>query len=158
MRDLLTMTGRQAPVGLVHDEQARRQQAGHGRSPASVLAARELGAAVALAIGQAREHRVDAVRSRVATRRHQPERLLDAERRPDAAPLRHVGDAAARDAVRRQAEDLGRRRGETLAARRHQAADRVHSVVLPIAVAADDAEDAARPGESRRLQRVGAAV
>ncbi len=56
-------------------------------------------------LGQAREHRVDAV-DLAPLPRDQAQRLVDRQRGPDAPALRHVGDAALRDLVRRQAEDL----------------------------------------------------
>ena len=62
---------RQAFGGLVHDQQLRLQQQRAADGQHLLFAARELRAAVALAFGQAREHRIDALESRRlgATRR-----------------------------------------------------------------------------------------
>ena len=81
-------------------------------------------------------------RRRACFARHQAQRLVDRQRRPDAPALRHVGDAAPRDLVRRQAEDLLAEQPDA-AGGRHQAGDGVAQRRLAHAVAADDAEHAA---------------
>ena len=69
-----------------------------------------LAAAVAPPLAKRREGVVDArdgpARLLAGTPRREPQMLVDAERGPDAAALRHVGDAVADDAVGREAEDL----------------------------------------------------
>ena len=105
LHHLLDDQRRQALGGLVHHQQARLEQQRAADGQHLLLATRQLRAAVALALGQPREHRVDAVEVAPAPG-HQAQRLVDRQRRPDAAALRHVGDAAPRDLVRRQAEDL----------------------------------------------------
>ena len=105
LHHLLDDHRREAFGGLVHHQQARLEQQRAADGEHLLLAARQLRAAVALALGQAREHGVGAIDG-AAVLRHQPQRLVDRQRRPHAPALRHVGDAAARDLVRRQAEDL----------------------------------------------------
>jgi hypothetical protein len=70
LRHLLDDDRRQAFGGLVHHQQARLEQQRAADGQHLLLAARELRAAVALALGQAREHGVDAVDVALA-RRHQ---------------------------------------------------------------------------------------
>jgi hypothetical protein len=156
LHDLLD-DGRRQPLGrLVHHQQARLEQQCAADRQHLLLAAREHRAAVVLAFGQAREHRVDALHL-AALARHQAQRLVDRQRRPHATPLRHVRDAAPRDLVRRQAEDLFAGQLDA-AAGTHEPGDRVAQRGLAHAVAADDAEHAAFDREAHTLQRVGMSV
>ena len=87
----------------------------------------------------------------------QPKMLVDGERRPHAAALRHIADAETGDGVGRQADDL--RAGQLDAAgRRHQPGDGVAQRRLAHAVAADDGQDAAVQGDGDVLHGVGASV
>ncbi len=154
--DLVDDHRRQAFGRLVHDEQLGPQQESAPDREHLLLAARKLGAAVGAPLRQAREHRIDAVDLALA-RCDQAQRLVDRERRPDAAALRHVGDAAPGDLVRCAAEDLLADQPHA-AAGRHQAGDGVAERRLAHAVAADDAEHAAFEREADALERMGAAV
>ncbi len=153
---LLDDQRRQAFGGLVHHQELRLEQQRAADRQHLLLSARKLCAAVALALGQAREHAVDAIHI-AALARHQTQRLVDAQRRPDAPPLRNVGDAAFRDLVGRSAENFFAEQLHA-AGRAHQAGDRVAQRRLAHAVAADDAEHAVFDHQTHALQRVGAAV
>jgi hypothetical protein len=128
--DLLDDHRREALGRLVHHQQLRLEQERAADGEHLRLAARELRAAVALALGQAREHRVDPL-DVAAVRRDQAQGLVDAERRPDAPSLRHVGDAAPGDAVRRHAADLFAEQPDAAAAGTSPVIA-LHSVVLPM--------------------------
>ena len=83
------------------------------------------------ALGQAREHRVDAVDVAPAAR-HQAQRLVDRQRRPHAPALRHVGDAALRDLVRRAGRGSPRRPAGRCRVAGTSPVIALHSVVLPM--------------------------
>ncbi len=75
LRDLFDDARRQALGGFVHHEQLRLEQQRAADRQHLLFAARQLRAAVALALGQAREHRVDAI-DVAAFARHQAKRLI----------------------------------------------------------------------------------
>ncbi len=110
--DLRDDERREAFGRLVEDQQAR---VGHQRAADRehlLLAARELLAAVAEPLGQAREGREHAVErpararpSAPAARRHH-EVLAHREVREDAAAFRHVADAEPRDLLGRAPVDV----------------------------------------------------
>src|SRR5215469_14666175 len=111
---------------------------------------------MAAPLGETRKELVDA-RDLAPVARDETQRLLDAERRPDAPALRHVRDAAPRDPVRREAADLLAAQLDA-AARRDQPGDRVAQRRLAHAVAADDREHAALEHEVDALQHMRVAV
>jgi hypothetical protein len=87
-----------------------------------------LRAAVAAPIRQARESLIGAIDrpQRVApAARRQAQMLVDRQAAPDAAALRHVADAEARDLVRLQVRDLAPQHGDGAAARPLQPDDSV---------------------------------
>jgi hypothetical protein len=153
---------RRQPLGrLVHDQQARVEQQGAGDRQHLLLAARELRAAIALALGQAREQVVGALDgpraapfALLADRRRCSSTVSDGHtRRPcGTKPTPAVGDR-----VRRHAQDLLAQQPDA-ARRRHQAGDRVAQRRLAHAIAADHGQHAAVEGQRHVLQRVGAAV
>jgi hypothetical protein len=155
-RDLVHDHRRQALGRLVHHQHARLQQQGAGDGQHLLLAAGQLGAAVVLAFGQAREHGIGAG-DLLAVLGHQAQGLVHRQRRPHAPPLRHVGDAAPRDGMRGQAQDLLAVQAHA-AAGAHQAGDGVAQGALAHAVAAHQAQHAAFQREAHALQRMGAAV
>ena len=99
LHHLLDDHRRQAFGRLVHHQQARLEQQRAADRQHLLLAARQLRAAVALALGQAREHRVDALDVALARRATRRSVSSTRQRRPHAPALRHVGDAAPRDLV-----------------------------------------------------------
>jgi hypothetical protein len=76
LHHLLDDRRRQALGGLVHHQQAWLEQQRAADREHLLLAARQHRAAVVLALGQARKHRIDAI-DLAAPPRHQPQRLVD---------------------------------------------------------------------------------
>ena len=111
----------------------------------------------ALALGEAREHRIDAV-DLAPMLRDQAQRLVDRQRGPDAAALRHVGDAAARDLVRRAGRGSPRRPAGRCRVAGTSPVIALQSVVLPMPLRPTTAVHAALDREADALQRMGAAV
>ena len=100
--------GRQSFGRLVHDQETR---IGHQRARDRqhlLLAAGELGAAIVLALGQAREGVVDALDGPRAAPHacDHAQVLVDGERAPQPPPLRHVADAEAGDLRRLQRQQI----------------------------------------------------
>jgi hypothetical protein len=147
---------RQALGGLIHDQQLGLQQQRPADGQHLLLAARQLRTAVPLAFGQAREHGVHAL-DLALVRRHQAQGFVDAQRRPDAPALRHIGDAVSGDVVRRAAQQFLAMQLDT-AGGRHQPGDGIAQRGLAHAVAADDAEHAMLDGQLHTLQRMRSAV
>ncbi len=142
--DLLDNHRRQAFGRLVHHQHARVEQQRAADRQHLLLTARQLGAAVAPAIRQPREQRVDALdRPRALARALccKPQMLVDRQRCPHAPALRHVADAELGDHVRRKAKNFAPCEFHT-AARRNQPGDRIAQRRLAHAVAANDAEHA----------------
>ena len=141
---------RQAFGRLVHHQQLRLEQQRPADRQHLLLAARELRAAVAACArpGAGTSRRCDRPRAAAAPPGAGSRRPT--ERRPDAPALRHVGDAAPGDSVRRQAAGSARPHRRMLPLRRHQPGDRVAQRRLAHAVAADDAEHAALERRSSR--------
>jgi hypothetical protein len=80
----------------------------------------------------------------------EPDVLADGEVGEQAAPLQHVADAAAHDAMRRLARDLPPLERDAAGARPQQAGDAVHQRRLPAAVRAEQRDDLARrDGQAR---------
>jgi len=150
---------------LVHDQQARIEQQRPSDGEHLLLATRQLRPTVLLALRQPREHVVDALdgpaplaASGTATAaRGEPQMFVDGQRRPDAAALRHVGDAAAGDEVGGEAEDLLAAEADA-AAGRHQPGDGVAQGSLAHAVTPHHGQHALRQLERHRLQRVRTAI
>ena len=120
--EVLDDRGREPLGGLVHDQQQRVREQRAADREHLLLAARELRAAVLLALGEPREQAVDrvdrpvaAVARLVARGADHAQVLVDAERREQPAALRHVADARGGDRVRGLAAQL-------LAAERDRAA------------------------------------
>ena len=142
--DLLDDHRRQAFGRLVHHQHARVEQQRAADREHLLLTARQLGAAVAPAIRQPREQRVDALdrpRALACALCRKPQVLVDRQRWPHAPTLRHVADAELGDHVRRKAKNFAACEFHT-AARRNQPGDRIAQRRLAHAVAADDAEHA----------------
>jgi hypothetical protein len=155
--DLLHDDWGQTLGGLVHDEELRVEQERAGDREHLLLAARELGAAIGLALGEPGERLVNALDRPRPPAPGEPQMLVDRERRPHPPSLRHVADPLGGDGIRGQPEDLLAR--ELDAPRgAHEPGHRVAQGRLPHAVAADHGEDAAFEGERHALQRVRAAV
>ena len=145
---------------LIHHQQARIGQQRPADRKHLLLAAGELGATVATALGQLREGLVDA-RDRpaaLASSPRQPQMLVDRQRRPDASALRHVADAEIDNVVGRQPQEIDAGGTDSATGRRHQPHDRVAERGLAHAVAADDGEHALIERERYALQRMGVAV
>ncbi len=158
-RDLLHDHRGEALGRLVHHEEHGIEEEGARDGQHLLFAAGQLRPAIVATLGQAREDLVDAGhRPRPALGAHgEAEVFVDAERRPDPAPLRHVADAPLRDEVGRQAEDL--LAGEPHAARGgDEPGDGVAECGLPHAVATDHRDHAVVQGERDLLQGMGAAV
>ena len=117
-----------------------------------LLAAGELGAAVAPALGQAREGLVDALDGPgpLGAVADQAQMLVHRERGPDAPPLRHIADAHIDDLIGRQAEDLVAGEADAAARGGHQPHDRVAERRLAHAVAADHRQHAAVEASATR--------
>ena len=101
------MTGARPFGRLVHDQQPGLEQQGAADRQHLLLAARELAAAILLALGQARKELIDArdgPRPSAARALRQAQMLVDRERGPDPPSLRHVADAEIGDPVGRQAQ------------------------------------------------------
>src|SRR6185436_13402116 len=152
--------------GLVHHHEARVR---HERPPDRehlLLAARELRAAVALALGEPREELVDPLARPLAARRRaagaprgDPQVLVDGERREEATALRDVADAVPRDLVRLAADELlALEADRALGMRRRDAHDRVAERRLAHAVATHDRERAALHGEAEVVEDARLAV
>ena len=132
--DLRDDDGREPFGRLVHDEQARVGQQRARDRQHLLFAARELAAAVVACArrGAGRSGRCARPSRRRAASRRQPQMLVDGQRAPQPAALRHIADA--------EPGDRGRaRRGDVLAAHRTEppvARTRpmmvLHSVVLPM--------------------------
>ena len=88
--DLLHDHRREALGGLVHHQQPRVEQQGARDGEHLLLATRELGAAVRLALREARKRAVGALDGprTLARSRCEPEMLVHCQRGPDPAPLR----------------------------------------------------------------------
>ena len=118
-----------------HDARIEDQRAGDRQH--LLLAAGELVAEIAAALGQPREQRVDLVerpRSRPRDRGHV---LLDRERPEDVALLRHPADAGMRALVRAQPGDVAAVEPDGAAEMAGDADDRVDQRGLAHAVAAE---------------------
>ena len=112
--DDLVDDDRRQPLGrLVHHQQARIAQEAAADGQHLLLAAGELGAAVAPALGQAREGLVDALDGPgpLGAFADQAQMLVHREGGPDAPALRDIADAHIDDLIGRQAQDLRPRRG-----------------------------------------------
>ena len=83
-------------------------------------------------------HRIAVVSGAARAQPAQPEVLLHAEVRKDAALLRHVGNPTLSDRVRGEAGQLEAVEGDVSAARRHDAHDAAKGGGLAGAVAADE--------------------
>ena len=147
--------------GLVHHEQARIPQQRPGDGEHLLLAARKLGAAARAPLGELREGVVDAIDrprrvGRVAGGK--PQVLVHRKAAPDAASLRDVSDAEARDVVRVERGDVAAGERDRAALRPLQPDDRVAERRLAHAVAADDRQDAAVEGQVDALDGVRLAV
>ena len=127
---------RQALGRLVHDQQPRIAEQRAGDRQHLLLAAGELRAAIAAALGEPRKGLVDALdrpgRSR-PSRGGEPQMLVDGQAPPDAAALRHVADAEPVRSRAARAPEISRpaRRIEPLRAR-FSPMIVLQSVVLPM--------------------------
>ena len=92
---------------LVHDKQPRVGEQRPRDRQHLLLATGELPAAIRFALGQARERRVDPIdRPRaLAPPIHEPQVLVDRQRRPQPPALRHISDAELGDVGRRKADE-----------------------------------------------------
>ena len=147
--------------GLVHHQQTRIGEQRARDRKHLLLAAGKLSASVVLALGEARERVVDALHrpGALACAWRHLQVLVDRERAPQAAALRHVTDAEPRDLRRIEPRQLVIV-GETdrSARRAHQAHDGLAQRGLAHAVAADDRENPGMDRELDALQRMGMAV
>ena len=152
---------RRQPLGrLVHHQELRVGEQRARDRQHLLLAAGKLGAAVVLAFGEARKGLVDAL-DRPGAAPHpsgQPQMLVDGERAPEPAALRHVADAEAGDAGGRGVGDVLAGEPHRAAGGAHEAHDRLAQGGLAHAVAADDREHAGGQRQIDALQRVRAAV
>src|SRR5712691_11466995 len=113
--------------GLVQEQDLRARPQGAGDGEHLLLASRKLAARMRAPLAQDREGLVDARERplRGRDRRRQEKVLLDAERRVDAAVVRHVAQAGARALVRSALAKVGvaeADRALTLAVQPHEAA------------------------------------
>ena len=144
---------------LVHHQKARVEEQRPADGEHLLFAAGQLPAAIAAALGQARKHRIDALgRPGAALGGDELQMLVDRQRAPQAAPLRHVADAHAGDLGRGAAGNGLPGQRDRPGAHRHQAHDRLAQGGLAHAVAADDRQDAAADAQVHALQRVAVAV
>ena len=125
-----------------------------------LLAAGELRAAVALALGQAREELVDGPgRPAAAVRRAEhPQVLLRGERREEAPPLRDESDPRAGDLVGLLARDLLAAEADRPPHGRDEPHDRVAERALAHAVPPDDRRRLGADLEADVLEDVGRPV
>ena len=146
--DLLADQRREPLGGLVQDQQAR---VGHERPPDGehlLLAARQVGAQVALALLQARKHLVDAperprLAHALAIAAGGDQVLAHGQIGKDVPAFWHQPDARARHEVRGPAGDVVPAQAHRAAARRHHAHDRLDGGGLAHAVAPDERDDLA---------------
>ena len=150
----------QALRRLVHNEETGVEQQSARNREHLLLAARELPAAVVLALGEPRKRLVDALDGPGAAPRAcgEAQVLVDGERAPEPAPLRHIADAEPRDLSGRKGGELLAGEADRAAGRPHQPHDRLAERGLAHAVAADDGEHPAVEGQVDALQGVGVAV
>ena len=136
--DLGDDDGGEALGRLVHHQQARVEQQSARDRHHLLLAARELRAGVGLALGQPREGVVDALDGpgAAAFAGDEPQVLVDRERAPQAAALRHVADAEPRDVGRRAPDQLLAGEADRAAGGAHQPHDGFAQRGLAHAVAA----------------------
>ena len=129
-----TMTGARPSVGSSITSSRGLTSSAAADRQHLLLAAGELGAAVAPALGQAREGLVDALDGPgpLGAVADQAQMLVHRERGPDAPALRHVADAAIGDLVGRQAEDLVAGEPDAAARAGTSPVIALHSVVLPM--------------------------
>jgi hypothetical protein len=158
--DLCHDDGREPLGRLVHDQQMRIGEQRARDREHLLLAAGELAAAMVLALGETREGVVDALDGPGAGSHAagEAQMLVDAERAPETAALRHIADAEAGDVGRRAPCDVLAADADRSAAHAHQTHDRLAQRGLAHAVAADDGEHAALQGEVDALERVRVAV
>jgi hypothetical protein len=144
---------------LVHHEQDRIEEQRPRDGEHLLLAAGELGAAIALPFREPRKRLVHArhgPRPRVTSRR-EAQVLVHGERRPHASALRHIPHAPVGDGVRRKSQDL--LAGEPHTTRRgDEARDRIAQRRLAHAVSAHHRRDPPIEAEGHLLQRVRPAV
>ena len=150
----------QALGRLVHDQQTGIEQKGAGDGQHLLLAAGQLAAVVAPSLGQAREGRVDAIDGpgALVAVGHHPQMFVDVQRAPQAAALRHIADAQARDLGRRAVGDGVAGEHDAAGGDRHQPHDGVAQRGLAHAVAPDHRQDAALQAKIDALQGVRGAV
>ncbi len=156
---------REALRRLVHDEHRRVRHECASDREHLLLTARQLRAAVGLALGEPREELVDAVACPLATTgagrsaSGDAQVLVDGEGGKQTPSLGHVADAAPGDLVRGDADQLVTLEADrALGAGRRDAHDRVAQRRLPHAVAADDGHRLAAHREGDVLERLRAPV
>ncbi|MGY4172898.1 hypothetical protein ACVIM8_006971 [Bradyrhizobium sp. USDA 4529] len=152
--------GRKAFGRLVHDQEMRIGQQRTRDREHLLLAAGQLVAAVGLALGEAREGVVDSLDGPGAAPQAAGKRkvLVDGQRPPQAAALRHITDAEPGDPCRIEPRDLFAANPDRTAAGTHEAHDRLAQRGLAHAVAADYREHAGLEREIDALQRMRMAV
>jgi hypothetical protein len=151
-QQLLHDDRRQPFQRLVEQQQPRvqHQRARHGQH--LLLAARELGAHVRPALGQAREHRVDPLHVPRARACHGSEVLLHGEGLEDVALLRHPADAGLGALEGGECRDVAARQGDAPRVPARDADERVDQRRLAGAVAPEQGERLAR--RQRQLDAV----
>ena len=152
---------RSEPLGrLVHHQQVWIEEQRTRDREHLLLAAGELIAAVVAALGEPRKCFVDARNrpSRPVVAGGEAQMLLDSERGPEPAALRHVAEADLRDLRRGAADELLAHEPDRSAGHREQADDRLAQSRLAHAVAADERQHAVLDPQIDALQRMAAAV
>jgi hypothetical protein len=139
----------QAEEGLVDHQQAWPRHEAAGDGDHLLLAARERVRELPAPLVQERKQPLDASERRLAlapgrpVMRAEQEVVADGEKRKKAAPLQHVGDPFADDAVCREPVDGAVGESHAAAPRAQQSRDGVHERRLPGAVGAEQGHDSA---------------
>ncbi len=139
--DLVADDGCEPLRGFIEDEEARVRQQGTADGQHLLLAAGQLVAAVLDALGKARkdlDHTIEGPAACVvrAVAGGDLQVFLHAQRREDAAPLRHVGDAALGNGARARAGDVAAVEQDSPGPGPHEAHERADERRLAHAVAA----------------------
>ena len=133
----------QALGRLVHDEQARIGQKRPRDRQHLLLAARQLGTAVTLPLGKAREGRIDAFGTpRSALLLDHLEVLINGQRPPKPPSLGHITNSHARDFGSRPTSERLTGIAHRTGSNRHQAHDRLAERCLAHAVSTDNRKHA----------------
>ena len=145
---------------LVHDEEAWIGEQGARDSEHLLLTARELAAAIGFALGEPRERRIHALDrpGALAAFRDEAQMLINRQRGPQPATLRHISDTELGNVGGRETDELLATEADRSGCDRHETHDGLAERSLAHAIAADDRQDAALEAQIDTLQGVRGAV